>query len=78
MANLTNGVVSDARIVLGGVAPLPWRLRASEAVLKGKGIGTGLEAACRAAVTGARPLTNNAYKVSAIKGMVEKALTSLA
>jgi xanthine dehydrogenase YagS FAD-binding subunit len=77
MVTLRNGVVYDGRIVLGGVASIPLRATGAETALRGKRIADGMRAACEAAVTGARPLSNNAYKVMAVKGIVEKALTAL-
>jgi xanthine dehydrogenase YagS FAD-binding subunit len=71
-------VVSGARIVLGGVGPVPLRATGAEAALKGKKLRDGLVTACAAAVEGARPLGSNGYKVNATKGIMEKALTSLA
>jgi len=75
---LDNGIVSDARIVFGGVAPFPLRATAAEAALKGKRIKDGMAAACEAAVKGAEPLSNNGYKVKATKGILEEALSTLA
>ncbi len=78
MVTLKTEVVSDARIVLGGVAPFPLRSTRAEVALKGKRIRDGVGEACRAAVDKAQPLSNNNYKMIAAKGMVEKALSSLA
>jgi xanthine dehydrogenase YagS FAD-binding subunit len=77
MVTFKNDIVSDARIVLGGVAPFPLRATGVEAALKGKKITDGVGAACEAAVKGAVPLSNNGYKVKATKGLTEKALSSL-
>ena len=52
-----------ARIVLGAVAPVPWRSPAAEAALKGKRLTEETAtAAADAAVKGAKPMTQNAYK----------------
>jgi xanthine dehydrogenase YagS FAD-binding subunit len=75
---LKNDVVSDARIVLGGIAPFPLRATGAEAALKGKKIGDAMGIACKAALEGARPMSNNGYKVKAAKGIIEEALGSLA
>ena len=75
---LKGDTVSEARLVLGGVAPFPYRARATEAALKGKKLKDGLGAAVKAAVEGATPLSNNGYKVKATQGIVEEALTLLA
>jgi len=78
MVTVKNHIVSDARIVLGGVAPFPLRSTSAEAVLKGKSISDVMEMVCKTAVDGAQPLSNNRYKVIAAKGITEKALSSLA
>jgi len=75
---LKSDVVSDARIVLGGIAPFPLRATGAEAALKGKKIGDAMGIACKAALEGARPMSNNGYKVKAAKGIIEEALSSLA
>jgi xanthine dehydrogenase YagS FAD-binding subunit len=75
---LKGDTVSEARLVLGGVAPFPYRARAAEAALKGKKLKDGVGAALKAAVEGATPLSNNGYKVKATQGIVEEALTLLA
>lgn len=78
IVNLKDGVVSSARIVLGGVGPVPLRATGAEVALKGKKMRDGMVTACAAAVEGARPLSSNGYKVKATKGIMGKALTSLA
>ena len=79
MVTVQNGVVQDARIVLGGVAPIPYRALKAEAALRGKPLD---EASCAAAglaaVDGARPLAKNAYKVPLTQAVVKRALLSMA
>ena len=79
MVTVQNGVVQDARIVLGGVAPIPYRALKAEAAIKGKPLD---EASCAAAglaaVDGARPLAKNAYKVPLTQAVVKRALLSMA
>jgi xanthine dehydrogenase YagS FAD-binding subunit len=79
MVTLRNGVVEDARIVLGAVAPIPYRALKAEAVLRGKALDDA-SADCRgrAAVEGAVPLSKNGYKVPLTQAMVTRALLSLA
>ena len=56
MVTVQNGVVADARIVLGGVAPVPYRALKAEAAIKGKPIDDASAAAAGVAATdGARP-----------------------
>jgi xanthine dehydrogenase YagS FAD-binding subunit len=73
------GVVKDARIVLGGVAPIPYRAVKAEAALVGKPLDEASAAAAGlAAVDGARPLAKNGYKVPLTQTVVRRALLSLA
>jgi xanthine dehydrogenase YagS FAD-binding subunit len=69
----------SARIVLGGVAPIPWRVPAAEALLAGKRVtGELAEAAGVAAVADARPLAKNAYKVPLTRRLVERTILAVA
>jgi xanthine dehydrogenase YagS FAD-binding subunit len=68
-----------ARIVLGGVAPIPWRLPEVERMLAGRRLTPELAAAAgEAAVAGARPLAKNGYKVPLTKAVVKRTLETLA
>jgi xanthine dehydrogenase YagS FAD-binding subunit len=79
MVTVQNGMVQDARIVLGGVAPIPYRALKAEAAIKGKPLNEASAAAAGlAAVDGARPLAKNAYKVPLTQAVVKRALLSLA
>jgi xanthine dehydrogenase YagS FAD-binding subunit len=72
-------VCRSARVVLGGVAPIPWRLPKVEAMLAGQRITPELAAqAGEAAVEGARPLAKNKYKVPLTQAVVKRTLVSLA
>jgi len=72
------GVVRDARVVLGQVAPIPWRAAAAEKALVGKPIdATSAEAAGKAAVDGAQPMTDNGYKVDLVTTLVRRIIVSL-
>src|SRR5262249_39986240 len=56
--------VRDVRLVLGGVAPMPWRVPAAEKFLIGKSLAPEVLAeAGRIALADAKPLEKNAYKV---------------
>jgi xanthine dehydrogenase YagS FAD-binding subunit len=78
MVTVKDGVVSDARIVLGGVAPIPYRARQAEAALVGKVLNEASAAAAgAAAVVGAKPLAKNGYKVPLTQAVVKRALVSL-
>ncbi len=76
--DMEKGVVRSASIVLGGVAPKPWRARAAEALLVGKRMDEVDElAVAKAALEGAEPLSDNAYKVPLTEGLVRRAFRSL-
>ena len=70
-----NKTVRQARIVLGGVAPIPWRAPKSEAFLAGKTLSAdALAEAARLALEGAEPLAKNAYKIPLTQALVRRAL----
>jgi xanthine dehydrogenase YagS FAD-binding subunit len=76
---MKGAAVDSARVVLGHVAPVPWRAAAAEKVLAGKGLTTGvIEKAAQAAVEGATPLSGNAYKVQLARVAVKRALAEIA
>jgi xanthine dehydrogenase YagS FAD-binding subunit len=61
---MSGTTVQSARVVLGAVAPVPWRSAAAEAVLKGKTVTDQVATeAADAAVKAAVPMSQNAYKV---------------
>lgn len=67
--------VRQARIVLGGVAPVPWRAPKAEAYLIDKTLSNDVLAeAGRLALSGAKPLEKNAYKVPLTQTLVRRAL----
>jgi xanthine dehydrogenase YagS FAD-binding subunit len=71
--------VASAKVVLGHVAPTPWAAAAAEAALVGKAIDEATaEAAGLAAIQGARPLSQNEYKVQLAKVCVKRALLAAA
>ncbi|MFB3887304.1 MAG: xanthine dehydrogenase family protein subunit M [Thermodesulfobacteriota bacterium] len=76
--SLKNNLVSDSRVVFGGMAPFPMRSIKTESVLKGKEIRECVTPACKAAVDGAQPLSRNGYKIDAVRGILEEALGQLA
>ena len=74
-----DGAVTDARVVLGGVAPKPWDAPAAARALVGQPMGSAAwTAAGVAAVADADPLDQNGYKVHLVKGLLFRALESLA
>jgi xanthine dehydrogenase YagS FAD-binding subunit len=73
-----NTVVS-AKVVLGHVAPQPYEAAAAEKLLAGKTINAETaEAAGKAAVADATPLSQNAYKVTLARVAVKRALLAAA
>jgi xanthine dehydrogenase YagS FAD-binding subunit len=67
--------VVDARVAVGGVATVPWRLTAVEAALRGAPATVeSFEAAASVAADGAKPLSGNGFKVSLLKRTVVRAL----
>jgi xanthine dehydrogenase YagS FAD-binding subunit len=78
-ASQSGDVMRDCRIVLGAVAPVPWRSYAAEAVIEGKKLTDDvIEAAARAATEGASPLAYNEYKIPLVRKLVRTALKELA
>jgi len=76
---MKGSTVASARVVLGHVAPTPWRASGAEAALAGKAVDEGgAEAAAKAAVAGARPLSQNAYKVQLARTAVKRAVLQAA
>lgn len=71
-------VCRDARIVLGGVAPIPWRVPAAEDMLRGQGITAELaQQAADSALEGAQPLAKNGYKVTMARALVRRSVLEL-
>lgn len=69
------GRVSSARIVLGAVAPSPYRSVEAEEILKGNVITENLaETAAKRAMSKATPLRMNAYKVAITEALVKRAI----
>lgn len=76
---MENGICRSARVVLGGVAPIPWRVEEAEKVLTGQRVTDALALkAGEAAVAGARPLSQNAYKVPLTRNLVRRTIADLA
>ena len=69
-----DGRVTDARIVLGAVAPTPWRARESEAALIGRPFDAGIDEAVEAWIRHAHPLARNEWKVDAMVGVLRRTL----
>src|SRR5271166_3879085 len=71
--DMDKDVCRSARIVLGGVAPIPWRVPDAERLLTGQLITPELTAkVAEAAVAGANPLAKNKYKVPLTREIVQR------
>lgn len=69
------GICVDARIALGAVAPGPVRARAAEAAILGHPVTEKrTSAAGDLALEGAKPLSQNEYKLKIVKALVKRAL----
>ena len=74
----TGDQTADARVVLSGAAPVPWRCAEAENVVKGARLD--LERAARAAdavVKNAEPMEQNGYKVPLFRGLIEQQLMAI-
>ena len=71
----SGGVARDARVVLGGVAPIPWRAPKAEQFLRGKKIDEETtQKAGEIALEDAKPLKDNVYKIAMAKSLIQRAL----
>ena len=76
---VVNGTCERASLVLGGVAPIPWRAVEAEDYLRGRRITEArAESAAEAAVEDAAPMPHNGYKVEIAKNLVKQAVQALA
>jgi xanthine dehydrogenase YagS FAD-binding subunit len=75
---IKDGICIDARIILGAVAPMPFRAKAAEEVLVGRSINddTAVKVA-EEALAGAKPLSMNEYKIEIAKTLVKRATMGL-
>jgi xanthine dehydrogenase YagS FAD-binding subunit len=77
--HMRGNTVVSAKVVLGHVAPKPYQAAAAEKALAGKTINAETaEAAGKAAVADATPLSQNAYKVTLARVAVKRALLAAA
>lgn len=77
--DVSGNTIRTARVAVGGVGTVPWRLPAVERALVGRTITPELwhDAASRAA-DGAKPLSDNGFKVELVKRVVERQLATVA
>ena len=73
------GTASDARVVLGHVAPVPWHSAGASKGLNGAKVDAASAAKCgEAAAQGAKPLSKNGYKIQLVKAAVKRAVLAAA
>jgi xanthine dehydrogenase YagS FAD-binding subunit len=76
---LHTGTIQQPRVVLGGVAPIPWSSPQAEAVLTGQSPSAELATrAAEAALAEARPLRHNAFKVEIGRALIARAILAVA
>jgi xanthine dehydrogenase YagS FAD-binding subunit len=76
---MNGSTIQSARVVLGAVAPIPWRSTPAEEALTGKPLNEVTAAAAgEAAVSEAAPMSGNAYKVQIAKTAVKRAVMNAA
>jgi xanthine dehydrogenase YagS FAD-binding subunit len=76
---LAGGTVTRARVALGGVGTKPWRSPEAEAALVGQAAGAAsFRNAAEAALRGATPRSENAYKIELAKRCLTHALQTAA
>jgi xanthine dehydrogenase YagS FAD-binding subunit len=72
------GVFSEISIVMGGLAPVPWRMKKAEDVLRGKPVTEALVGlAAGEALKDASPLAENAYKKDLAAAAIKRAVLAL-
>ena len=75
---MKDGLIEDARIVLGGVAPVPMERKKVEAFLAGrKPDGALAEAAAELAVEGTAAMANNSYKIQEVRALIKKMILDM-
>lgn len=77
---LDGGRISSARVCAGAVAPTPWMLPKVEAALKGVSSGDdeAIRKACAVGTEGAKPMTDNAYKLRLLPVAIHRAVVKAA
>ncbi len=77
-AEVQSGKFQNVRIVVGGVANVPVRATAAEALLEGQSASEDvLRQVGRAALEGIHPLRQNAYKVPLVRNLVQQAVRDI-
>lgn len=75
---IDGNMIRDARVAVGGVGTKPWNLpRVREAMIRQPVRRETFEAAAKLAVDGAKPLKNNAFKVTLLQRAIVRAFVNL-
>jgi xanthine dehydrogenase YagS FAD-binding subunit len=75
---MKDGALAEISIVMGGVAPVPWRLKKAEDVMRGKPVTEALiRAAADAALADASPLRENGYKADLVFAALKRAVMAV-
>jgi xanthine dehydrogenase YagS FAD-binding subunit len=76
---LQDATITNSRVVLGAVAPVPLRMESAEAVLNGKAPSQDVAAAAAtAALAPASPLQHNAFKLDLARALIERNVLAVA
>ena len=76
--SVSDGVVARARVILGGVAPVPYRADEAEQHLVGRGVdAVDSSEVSELALRHARPLRHNGFKVILSKNLVRHAVETI-
>lgn len=76
--SLNGKTFSDIKIVLGGVAPVPWRAQAAEKMIRGKKVTEDLiRQAAKETLKAGKPLEDNTYKTELAEVIITRAVLSL-
>jgi xanthine dehydrogenase YagS FAD-binding subunit len=78
VAEMSEGIVKDIMIVIGGIAPSPYIAVEAEDMTTGKKLDARLiSRVAEVSLKGARPLPLNGYKIDLAKALVKRALESI-
>ena len=75
---VSEGIFNSIKIVLGGVAPIPWRLERAETLIRGRKVRiNSVKQAASRALADAQPLEENGYKKELVGAVLSRAVFSL-
>jgi xanthine dehydrogenase YagS FAD-binding subunit len=75
---ISSNIFQDMKIVCGGLAPIPWRLKKAEDSLRGKALTEDvIRQRAREALKDAKPLEENAFKVDLVEAVLVTAIASM-